>query len=128
MPYISLMSSWKSNDIQSIENMVDNLVLAYYINELGEAQSLSKSTLIHMLRKRMQQVMEKNDLQWNFEIIHRAHVRGSQLIIFYVYSLENPDYKKTSKTMVTMTFGGGTGERHRIKTVYITPNVTDVNQ
>ena len=81
-----------------------------------------------MLRKRMQQVMEKNDLQWNFEIIHRAHVRGSQLIIFYVYSLENPDYKRTSKTMVTMTFGGASGEQHRIKTVYITPNVIDVNQ
>ncbi len=42
MPYISLMSSWKSNDIESIENMVDNRVLAYYINELGEAHYQSQ--------------------------------------------------------------------------------------
>lgn len=97
MPYISLMSSWKSNDIESIENMVDNRVLAYYINELGEAQSLSKSTLIHMLRKRMQQVMEKNDLQWNFEIIHRAHVRGSQLIFFMFIHLKIQITKKLQK-------------------------------
>lgn len=127
MPYISLVSSWKNNDIESIEDMVDDRVDAYYVNELGEPQSLTKSTVIDMLRKRMNQIAQMKDTQWNFEMIHRAQINDDQMIIFYVYSVENPDYQKTSKTLVALTFGDNQSVNHRIKTIYITTNVKEVH-
>ncbi|ARJ50192.1 hypothetical protein [Staphylococcus lutrae] len=126
MPYISLISSWKNNDIESIAHMIDDHVTAYYINELGEAQPITKSVLIQMLRRRMSQIIESDDLQWNFEMIHRAQVHDGQMIIFYVYSVENPDYQKTRKTLVAMTFGHNHSNNPRIKTIYITTNVTEI--
>lgn len=105
MPYISLVSSWKNNDIDKIEDMLDDRVAAYYVNELGEPQSLTKSNVIDMLRKRMNQISKMKDTQWNFEMIHRAQINDDQMIIFYVYSVENPDYPKTTKTLVAITFG-----------------------
>lgn len=63
MPYISLVSSWKNNDIDKIEDMLDDRVAAYYVNELGEPQSLTKSNVIDMLRKRMNQISKMKDTQ-----------------------------------------------------------------
>ncbi|PCF40929.1 hypothetical protein [Staphylococcus delphini] len=127
MPYISLVSSWKNNDIDKIEDMVDDRVAAYYVNELGEPQSLTKSNVIDMLRKRMNQISKMKDTQWNFEMIHRAQINDDQMIIFYVYSVENPDYPKTTKTLVALTFGDTQSLNHRIKTIYITTNVTEIH-
>lgn len=129
MPYISLLNSWKNHDIKTIENMLDDNVVIYYFNDLGEAQQLNKSTLLSMLKKRMQQVQTNERLQWNFEIIHRATLNDQNMIIFYTYSYENPDYFKTKKTLITMTFkNNGANENHQIKTIYITPNVKDITE
>ncbi|AJC95630.1 hypothetical protein GLV88_11815 [Staphylococcus hyicus] len=126
MPYISFLNSWKNHDLKSVTDMIDDAVSAYYINDFGDPIALNKSRLIHLLATRMSAVEADPQLQWNFEMIHRAHIHGNQMIMFYTYTNEDQDYKKTTKTLVTVTFGDNASKNNQIKTVYITPNVTDV--
>ncbi|MBI5974769.1 hypothetical protein [Staphylococcus canis] len=129
MPHISLLNSWKNHDIQKIDNMIDNNVVAYYFNEVGEAQRLNKSTLLAMLKRRMDNVQSSDTLQWNFEIIHRARKNDENMILFYTYSYENPDYFKTKKTLIMLTFKhSGKNAYHQINSIYITPNIKDLNE
>ncbi|AVQ33437.1 hypothetical protein C7J88_04330 [Staphylococcus muscae] len=126
MPYISLLNYWKNHDIEGVTNMVDDQVAAYYINEIGEPVALSKSHLIDMLHKRMKQVESNKNLQWNFEVIHRAHIYDKQTVIFYTYSQESSDYHETNKTMIAITFSARkANDPSPIKSIYITPNVKD---
>lgn len=126
MPYISFLNSWKNHDLERVSDMIDDTVSAYYINDFGNPIALNKSRLIHLLATRMADVEADSQLQWNFEMIHRAHIHGNQMIMFYTYTNENQDYKKQTKTLVTLTFGDSSSKHNKIKTVYITPNVTDV--
>ncbi|WP_241955795.1 hypothetical protein [Staphylococcus chromogenes] len=49
------------------------------------------------------------------------------MIMFYAYTQENQDYRETPKTLLTMTFGENPKNNiNQIKSVYITPNVTDI--
>ncbi|MCO4350055.1 hypothetical protein MTR07_04210 [Staphylococcus agnetis] len=126
MPYISFLNSWKNHDLERVSDIIDDTVSAYYINDFGNPIALNKSRLIHLLATRMAAVEADSQLQWNFEMIHRAHIHGNQMIMFYTYTNENQDYKKQTKTLVTLTFGDSSSKHNKIKTVYITPNVTDV--
>lgn len=126
MPYISFLNSWKNHDLKSVTDMIDDAVSAYYINDFGDPIALNKLRLIHLLATRMSAVEADPQLQWNFEMIHRAHIHGNQMIMFYTYTNEDQDYKKTTKTLLTVTFGDNASKNNQIKTVYITPNVTDV--
>ncbi|QLK86432.1 hypothetical protein [Staphylococcus sp. 17KM0847] len=124
MPYISLLNCWKNHDIEGVENMVDDHVAAFYINEVGTPVPLTKAILIDMLRKRMKQMESREHLQWNFEIIHRAHIYDKQMVLFYTYSSESPNYQETEKTMIAIAFSARTSHNiSPIKSIYITPNV-----
>lgn len=126
MPYISLLNYWKNHDIEGVSNMIDDQVSAYYFNELGVPVALKKTVLIDMLDKRMKQIDSDERLQWNFEIVQRARLQDKQLVIFYAYSSENPDYRETEKTMVAITFNTRTSDNiGRIKSVHITTNIKD---
>ena len=127
MPYISFLNSWKNHDLKRVEEMIDDAVSAYYINDLGDPIALNKKRLVQLLAKRMSAVDADSNLQWNFEMIHRAHIHGNQMIMFYAYTQENQDFRKTPKTLIMMTFGENPNKNiNQIKSVYITPNVTDV--
>ncbi|UEX90770.1 hypothetical protein [Staphylococcus ratti] len=128
MPYISFLNSWKNHDLKRVTEMIDDTVAAYYINDLGEPIALNKTRLIQLLATRMAAVEADPHSQWNFEMIHRAHIHGNQMIMFYTYTNENQDYQNTPKTLITLTFGESSKNNNinQIKSVYITPNVTDV--
>ncbi|WAG31289.1 hypothetical protein [Staphylococcus chromogenes] len=127
MPYISFLNSWKNHDLERVKEMIDDTVSAYYINDLGVPVALNKKRLIQLLATRMSAVSADPKLQWNFEMIHRAHIHGNQMIMFYAYTQENQDYRETPKTLLTMTFGENPRNNiNQIKSVYITPNVTDI--
>ncbi|MCS4486929.1 hypothetical protein [Staphylococcus americanisciuri] len=126
MPFISLLNYWKNHDIENVSNMIDDHVAAYYFNELGEPVALNKPVLIEMLRKRMKQIETDTHLQWNFEVVQRARIHDKQLVIFYTYSSENPNYQETEKTMIMMTFNSRTSNNiGRIKSIHITPHIKD---
>lgn len=126
MPYISLLNYWKNHDIEGVTNMVDDKVAAYYVNEIGEPVALNKSLLIDMLHKRMKQVELDENLQWNFEVIHRAQVYDKQTVIFCAYAYENSNYHDTKKTLIAVTFSARKpNTMGPIKAIYITPNVKD---
>lgn len=128
MPYISLLNSWKNHDINRVDEMLDDHVVVYYLNELGIPQHLTKSMLLTLLKKRMQQVDSNENLQWNFEIVHRARFHGQNMVIFYTYSNEHANYNETNKTMITIIFDSDADNPHRIKMVYIAPNIKGMSE
>ena len=126
MPFISLLNYWKNHDIEGVANMVDDHVAAYYFNDCGVPIELKKSVLIDMLQKRMTQVEADERLQWNFEVVQRARVQDNQLVIFYTYSSEKPNYHETEKTMISITFNTRSSDNtSRIISIHITPNIKE---
>ncbi|KIX90487.1 hypothetical protein TP70_07285 [Staphylococcus microti] len=126
MPYISLLNYWKNHDIEGVTNMVDDQVAAYYFNDCGVPVALNKSVVIDMLHKRMKQVEADAHLQWNFEVVQRAHIQDKQIVIFYTYSSEKPEYHEIEKTMISIIFDTRQPDNvSRIISIHITPNIKD---
>nr|WP_241864537.1 hypothetical protein [Staphylococcus massiliensis] len=73
--------------------MLASDVVCYKMDKSRKSQILSREELLDLFKTRLEEV-EKSDLSWSFDVIHRARLENEQLILFYVYANDFTDHQK----------------------------------
>ncbi|UBH07901.1 hypothetical protein [Macrococcus armenti] len=99
MAYLHLLASWRNQDYEAIEEIIDDKLIATFVKDDGSIVRLNKQELLAIFKKRF----ERNQ-DWNFEVIYKGKKRQSDIVILTI-SREDENFNLIEdKSICTLVF------------------------
>ena len=99
MAYLHLLASWRNQDYEAVEEIIDDEMIATFVKDDGSIARLNKQELLAIFKERFEM-----DQDWNFEVIYKGKKRQSEIVIVTV-SREDEDLNLIEdKSICTLVF------------------------
>lgn len=99
MAYLHLLASWRNQDYEAVEEIIDDEMSATFVKDDGSIVRLNKQELLSIFKDRFE-----TDQDWNFEVIYKGKKRQSEIVIVTV-SREDEDFNLIEdKSICTLVF------------------------
>ena len=99
MAHLHLLASWRNQDYDAVERIIDDEMIATFVKDDGSISRLNKQGLLAIFNKRFG--MEQD---WNFEVIYKGKKRYSEIVIVKV-SREDENFNLLEdKSICTLVF------------------------
>ena len=99
MAYLHLLASWRNQDYEAVEEIIDDEMIATFVKDDGSIARLNKQELLAIFKERFEM-----DQDWNFEVIYKGKKRQSEIVIVTV-SREDEDFNLIEdKSICTLVF------------------------
>ncbi|QIH76263.1 hypothetical protein GTN31_07805 [Macrococcoides canis] len=99
MAYLHLLATWRNQDFEAVEEIIDDEMIATFVKEDESISHLNKEELLNIFKERF-----KIEQDWNFEVIYKGKKRNSEIVILTV-SREDEDFNLLEdKSICTLVF------------------------